>query len=385
MPFLNFPRTVEWNIAKIRADEAWSTFGIRGQGAVVGVIDTGVMYTHPALVNQYRGNLGNGVFNHNYSWFDFVSGLPVPNDDSGHGTFGMGIAVGEDGGVHQIGVAPDAQWIAVKACSMQFGCTLEDLHAALAWMLAPTDLAGGNPNPAMAPEVVLNMWGMVSYTCDHSFDPDIMALRAANILPVFAPGGEGSGCGTVALPAANPEALAAGATDSTDMLEHDLARVQLGQRRRVAAAERRQRGLERQVPQLLLGVRAQRRHVDGRIPAAAALAGARASTARGSAALGEDPLGNRSITLAHGFGQLSSGSRNIRQWPGRELKLSGLSLGPAVEDHGHHISGPMARQRANQAGIASDLLVAQLHQHILGQLQAMHRPPIFNTRAISLR
>src|SRR5215218_2822175 len=40
---------VEWGIDRIRADEVWSTFSERGDGIVVGNIDTGVQYNHPAL------------------------------------------------------------------------------------------------------------------------------------------------------------------------------------------------------------------------------------------------------------------------------------------------------------------------------------------------
>src|SRR5438093_351637 len=61
---------VEWGIAAIHADQVWSTFGVRGEGIVVANIDTGVDYTHPALVGKYRGNTGGGTFNHNYNWFD---------------------------------------------------------------------------------------------------------------------------------------------------------------------------------------------------------------------------------------------------------------------------------------------------------------------------
>ena len=215
---MNMPDSVEWNIAKIRADQVWTDFGIRGEGAVIGEIDTGVAFTHPALNTQYRGNLGDGNYNHNYNWFDYLAGNLEPYDDGGHGTIGMGIAVGGDGGINQIGVAPGAKWIAVKACSQQLGCTMEDLHAALEWMLAPTDLNGLNPQPALAPQVVLNMWGIPSYLCEHSFDADLIALRVANILPVFAPGGEGPGCATMAAPAVDPNAFTAGATDSNDNL-----------------------------------------------------------------------------------------------------------------------------------------------------------------------
>jgi subtilisin family serine protease len=212
------PLTVEWNIARIRADEAWSVFGVTGARAVVGEIDTGVMYTHPALISQYRGNLGGGNYDHNYNWYDFINNMPAPYDDHSHGTFGMGVAVGDDGLGNQIGVAPGAQWMAVKALDAGGGGTLEDLHAALQWMLAPTDLTGANPDPSKAPDVVLNMWGISSYYCDHYFDLNLTVLRAANILPVFAPGGEGPGCGTVATPAADPNALSAGATDNSDTI-----------------------------------------------------------------------------------------------------------------------------------------------------------------------
>ena len=214
------PTTVEWNIARIRADEVWATLGITGTGATVGNIGTGVMYDHAALVRSYRGNLGGGQFDHNYNWFDFVDGQPVPYDDVGHSTFGMGITVGDDGGTNQIGVAPGARWIAAKACS--YSCSTEDLLSAMQWMLAPTDLSGGNPLPERRPQVVFNMWGGGS--CDPTFQQAVQAWRAAGILPVFAIGGAGPGCGTVASPADLRESFCAGATDSNDAIAPFSAR-----------------------------------------------------------------------------------------------------------------------------------------------------------------
>jgi subtilisin family serine protease len=217
------PNTVEWNIAKIRADQVWSDFDIHGEGAVVGIIDTGVMYNHPALIAQYRGNLGNGDFDHNYNWYDLIGSQLVPYDDNNHGTFGSGVAVGDDGVGNQIGVAPGARWIAVKALDSGGGGTYEDLHAALQWMLAPTDLYGVNPDPSRAPDVVLNMWGLWG-GCIPEFNVDLVLLRAANILPVFAPGGEGPGCGLVRSPADSPDALTAGSTDDNDNIAGFSAR-----------------------------------------------------------------------------------------------------------------------------------------------------------------
>ena len=199
----------EWNVAKIRADEVWTVMGITGEGVTVGEIGTGVMYNHAALVEQYRGNLGGGSYDHNYNWFDFVNSQPAPYDDHGHSTQGTGIMVGGDGGTNQIGVAPGAEWIAVKV-----DFTLAQLHAALDWMLAPTDLSGGNPDPSKRPQVGLNGWGGLG--CSTEFQPDLQAWRAAGILPVSAAGNAGSGCNTVGAPGDLPEAAAAGATDSND-------------------------------------------------------------------------------------------------------------------------------------------------------------------------
>ena len=75
---------VEWGVSRIKADQVWSTFGVRGEGIVVANIDTGVQYNHPAVVNQYRGNNG-GSFDHNYNWYDpsSICGSPslVPCDN----------------------------------------------------------------------------------------------------------------------------------------------------------------------------------------------------------------------------------------------------------------------------------------------------------------
>ena len=59
----------QWGVAKIGAPGAWGE-GILGQGVVVASVDTGVDFTHPALVNQYRGNNGDGTFTHDYNWWD---------------------------------------------------------------------------------------------------------------------------------------------------------------------------------------------------------------------------------------------------------------------------------------------------------------------------
>ena len=208
--------TIEWNIDRVNAPQVWSTFGDRGEGIVVASIDTGVLYTHAALVNQYRGNLGGGSFDHNYNWFDpsFVCGSPslAPCDNNGHGTHTMGTMVGDDGdpGTNQIGVAPHARWITAKGCESS-SCSLSALLASGQWMLAPTDLNGNNPRPDLRPNIVSNSWG------DGPFDPfyqaTVQAWVAAGLFPSFANGNGGSACNTASVPGAYPESYGVGAFD----------------------------------------------------------------------------------------------------------------------------------------------------------------------------
>ncbi|MEO8108124.1 MAG: S8 family serine peptidase, partial [Actinomycetes bacterium] len=54
--------------------------------------------------------------------------------------------------------------------------------------------------------------------CDLSFQPDVQALRAAGIVPVFAAGNFGGGSSTSVSPANYPEALSVGAVSNTDVL-----------------------------------------------------------------------------------------------------------------------------------------------------------------------
>ncbi len=62
--------SVEWNIDVVNAPQVWDQFGVTGEGIVVGAIDTGAQFDHPAIVAQYRGNNGDGTFDHNYNWWD---------------------------------------------------------------------------------------------------------------------------------------------------------------------------------------------------------------------------------------------------------------------------------------------------------------------------
>ncbi|MEO3819933.1 S8 family serine peptidase [Plantactinospora sp. B24E8] len=206
-----------WNLTATGADKVWREYGTRGEGVVVGSVDSGVQYDHPSLVRQYRGNNRDGTFTHDYNWFDPTGWcLPeTPCDNQGHGTHTVGSMVGDDGAGHVTGVAPGATWIAAKGCEANY-CTNPSLLAAGQWMIAPTDHNGENPRPEMSPDIINNSWG--GHEGDpHFYDTIIDSWVAAGIFPVFAVGNEAEDypdpCGTAGHPATNPRAYAVGATD----------------------------------------------------------------------------------------------------------------------------------------------------------------------------
>ena len=207
---------VDWNVDAIRAPKVWDELGVRGEGIVIGSIDTGADHDHPALLSAYRGLKADGTVDHAYNWFD-PTGIcgeqaPGPCDDNGHGTHTLGTMLGDDGAGNRIGVAPGASWIAAKGCGSQ-SCDQADLLAAGQWMLAPTDDKGENPRPDLAPDVINNSWG--NGTLDTWYQQTVQAWRDAGIFPSFSNGNNGPGCDTAGAPGALTNSYASGAFDST--------------------------------------------------------------------------------------------------------------------------------------------------------------------------
>jgi len=212
---------IESNLTHIKADQAWA-LGAKGSGIVVSNIDTGVRYTHHALVNQYRGNSGGGAFNHNYNWWDPTNHSAAPIDNNGHGSHTMGIMVGNDGDVNQTGVAPEAKWIACAGCPGG-ACSDMALLECAQWIAAPWDLSKSNPNPDLRPHVVNNSWGDCAMTYDGWFRDVIDNWQAAGIYPVFSNGNSPNCgyssppvCGTVGNPGRYGNVTGVGATGTSD-------------------------------------------------------------------------------------------------------------------------------------------------------------------------
>lgn len=208
----NAPNAVEWGVEAINADDVWSEYGVTGEGIVVANIDSGVDGDHPALIEQYRGYEGAGVFDNDYNYFD-VAGVcgDVPCDTDGHGSHTMGTIAGSDGGENEIGVAPGSEWIAANGCST---CSDDDLIRSGEWILAPTDGAGENPDPSQRPHIVNNSWGSQLPSNDPFMEDVIAAWEAAGIFGTWSNGNSGPSCESSGSPGSRTITYSVSAFDS---------------------------------------------------------------------------------------------------------------------------------------------------------------------------
>ena len=182
---------LDWGIADAKADQFWSTFGVQGDGLVVANIDTGVQWNHPALDQSFKCGTNPSD---PACWYDPSNGCGGSAcDNNGHGTHTMGTMVGDDDPslTYQVGMAPNAQWIACKGCETN-SCSDTALNACADWILAP----GGSPTNR--PHIVNNSWG--GDGGDSWYLAKVNAWRAAGIFPVFSAGNAGPGCSTIGSP-----------------------------------------------------------------------------------------------------------------------------------------------------------------------------------------
>jgi serine protease AprX len=199
------PNTAELGVVSVNAPGVWA-LGFTGQGIVVGGLDTGIRWTHNALKPKYRG--WNGVTaDHNYNWHDAIhsgggscgANSIVPCDDTFHGSHTVGTMVGDDGAGNQIGVAPGAKWIGCRNMDQGNG-TPATYTECFQFTIAPTDLAGNNPNPSLRPHVLNNSWGCpISEGCTTQAELETIVnnTQASGIFVVVSNGNDGPGCSSV--------------------------------------------------------------------------------------------------------------------------------------------------------------------------------------------
>ncbi len=130
------------SVSLIAADTLRSNYNITGRGIKVGIIDTGIDYTHPAL----GGGYGKGF--KVVGGYDFVNEDTDPMDDNYHGTHVAGIVAADDGQTQ--GVAPGCKLYALKVLDANGSGFESDIVEAIEWTVDPN----GDDDPSDRLDVV---------------------------------------------------------------------------------------------------------------------------------------------------------------------------------------------------------------------------------------
>nr|WP_275984058.1 S8 family peptidase [Paenibacillus hamazuiensis] len=175
--------TIPWGIRHIKAHRAWSKS--KGSQIHVGVIDTGVDYSHPDL----RHSLSRGI--------NLLQRHMLPNDDNGHGTHIAGTIAAASRQRGIVGVAPHAIIHPVKAFDYQGSAFVSDIINGIDWCVN-NDLH------------IINMsFGMKTYS--RSLEAAIRNAYQAGTIVVASSGNEGKKA-TIDYPARFSQTISVGAT-----------------------------------------------------------------------------------------------------------------------------------------------------------------------------
>lgn len=135
--------TSQWNLDLINAPEVWAQ-GFTGQNVVVAVLDTGIDYTHPDLVDNLWVNSDeianngidddkNGYVDDRQGWNFYKDGVANdPMDIDSHGTHVAGVIAAGNNGFGITGVAPSATIMPVRVTREFSNDTAAEADARLA-------------------------------------------------------------------------------------------------------------------------------------------------------------------------------------------------------------------------------------------------------------
>ncbi|QCB45691.1 S8 family serine peptidase [Hydrogenophaga sp. PAMC20947] len=199
-----------WNLTSIHVPELWA-MGHTGQGVVVATMDTGADLDHPALRGKWRGGAN--------SWFDPHGEEPFPYDALGHGTQALGLIVGGP----DMGVAPEARWMAARLYNHDGHASMSDIHLGFQWLIDPD----GDPATLDQPDVLNASWALTGRavgSCILEFSGDIQVLKAVGIAVVFAAGNDGPFPNTSNSPGNNPGVMSVGAIDRDQLVARQTSR-----------------------------------------------------------------------------------------------------------------------------------------------------------------
>jgi subtilisin family serine protease len=205
------------SVPRIGADQVWAQYTdasgnpITGRGVTVGIIDTGVDYTHPDFGSCTRSQFLSRTCSKVIGGYDFSANDNDPMDQHLHGTHVASI-VSADSTLR--GVAPDAKLYALRVLD-QFGSGYtSDIIRAIEWATDPN--GDGDFSDHLD---IINL----SLGADGGLpsDPDSLAVDAASdagVVVVVAAGNSGPYQNTIGSPGAARKALTVGASSNEDTL-----------------------------------------------------------------------------------------------------------------------------------------------------------------------
>ncbi|AEC52752.1 subtilisin-like serine protease precursor [Pyrococcus sp. NA2] len=206
-----FADTIPWGVQRVGAPAAWKYTTGSSNGVIeVAVLDTGVDYNHPDLRNNIAwcvSTIGGRVSNYCY-------------DGNGHGTHVIGTVAAVYNGYGVVGVAPQVEIYAIKVLDDSGRGSYTDIAMGIELALLGPDgvldrdgdgKVVGDPDDDAAEVISMSLGGPTSTTYLREV---VQAAYRYGAVIVAASGNEGSYYPSY--PAAYPEVIAVGATDSND-------------------------------------------------------------------------------------------------------------------------------------------------------------------------
>jgi hypothetical protein len=206
------------SIDLVNAPQAWQLRdneggAIKGKGVTIGIIDTGIDYTHQDFGSCARtADITDASCPKLVGGYDFINKDSDPFDDHGHGTHCASIAAG-NGALK--GVAPEASLYAYKVLSKNGSGSTSGIIAAVERSIDP------NGDGDISDHLDVISLSLGSYGGDPDAPLSLALDRAARagIVPVVAAGNDGPESRSISNPGSSRLAITVGATSKY----HELA------------------------------------------------------------------------------------------------------------------------------------------------------------------